>query len=269
VSDQPPDPRGDAARRAARLAGRTVHAATRELETAADEARAAAGRAEAALLAVEERLEEPRWPAAIAIAGAIVFSALLPGKLTFGPPYALPVFEAILLATLMVVAPQSRPDEPGWHRTLAICMIAVINLANVLSLAFLIDLLFNQQHNAPTATRLMLSGVLIWVTNVLVFGLWFWELDAGGPHRRLLDRAHGRRASDLLFPQMTTGDPEDAGWRPGFVDYLFVSFTTATAFSPTDTMPMSRGAKALMMCEALVSLATIGLVAARAVNIIK
>jgi len=247
-----------------------MRAAEHELSTVADEAIAVAQRgsraAETALLTMQERLEEPRWPAAIAIAAAIVFSALLPGKLTFGPPYSLPVFEAILLAVLMVVAPQSRPDEPSWHRRLAIGMIAVVNAANMLSLGFLINLLFN--HNYPNGTRLMLSGVLIWVTNVLVFALWFWELDAGGPHRRLVDRAHGRRASDLLFPQMTTGDAEDAGWRPGFVDYVFVAFTTATAFSPTDTMPMSRVAKVLMMLEALVSLATIGLVAARAVNII-
>lgn len=245
MSEQPPEP----AEHAAGIAGRAVRAAEHEL------------------LAMQERLEEPRWPAAIAIFAAIVFSALLPDKLTFGPPYSLPVFEAILLAILMVVAPQRRPEEPAWHRSLAIAMIAVINAANVLSLAFLVNLLFN--HAYANGTRLMLSGVLIWVTNILVFALWFWELDAGGPHRRLVDRAHGRRASDFLFPQLTTGDPDDAGWRPNFVDYLFVSFTTATAFSPTDTMPMSRGAKTLMMAEALVSLATIGLVAARAVNIIK
>jgi hypothetical protein len=212
-------------------------------------------------------MSEPRWPASIAVVVAILFSALLPGKLTLGPPYSLPVFEGMLLLVLTIVAPQRRPDEPTWHRTLAIGMIAVVNTANIASLGFLIDLLFTTHFSS--GTRLMLSAALIWVTNVIAFSLWYWELDAGGPHRRMVARAEGGRGSDFLFPQMTTGDPDDAAWRPEYVDYLFVSFTTATAFSPTDTMPLSRWAKALMMVESLASLTTIGLLAARAVNLIK
>ena len=220
--------------------------------------------------AVERALQtmsEPRWPASIAVVVAILFSALLPDKLTLGPPYSLPVFEGMLLLVLTIVAPQRRPDEPTWHRSLAIGMIAVVNAANIASLGFLIDLLFTTHFSS--GTRLMLSAALIWVTNVIAFSLWYWELDGGGPHRRMVARAEGGRGSDFLFPQMTTGDPDDAAWRPQYVDYLFVSFTTATAFSPTDTLPLSRWAKALMMVEALASLTTIGLLAARAVNLIK
>ena len=142
---------------------------------------------------------------------------------------------------LMIVAPQRRPDEPAWHRTLAIGMIAVVNAANIASLGFLISLLFTTHFSS--GTRLMLSAALIWVTNVIAFSLWYWELDGGGPHKRIVARAEGGRGSDFLFPQMTTGDPADAGWKPEFLDYVFVSFTTATAFSPTDTMPLSSWAK--------------------------
>ena len=106
----------------------------------------------------------------------------------------------------------------------------------------------------------------IWFTNVVIFALWFWNLDRGGPATRGLESA-GR--PDLLFPQMTSlPDEAEEAWTPGFIDYLFVSFTNATAFSPTDTMPLSPRIKLLFMLEAAVSLATVGLVAARAVNVL-
>ena len=144
-------------------------------------------------------------------------------------------------------------------------MIALVTAANIASLGFLIDLLFTTHFSS--GTRLMLSAALIWVTNVIVFSLWYWELDGGGPRR---DRAaRGRPRVRLPVPADDDPRPRDAAWRPGFVDYVFVSFTTATAFSPTDTMPLSRWAKSLMMVQALASLTTIGLLAARAVNLIQ
>jgi hypothetical protein len=264
VSDPPEQPGSGAHHASADAVRHGVEAARHE---AAELTRRGEETAERAARAGVHALSEPRWPAAIAVIIAILFSALLPDKLTLGPPYALPVFEGLLLAVLMVVAPQRRPDEPTWHRTLAIGMIAVVNAANIASLGFLIDLLFTTHFSS--GTRLMLSAALIWVTNVIAFSLWYWELDGGGPHRRLVARAQGGRGSDFLFPQMTTGDPADAAWRPEFIDYVFVSFTTATAFSPTDTMPLSRWAKVLMMIESLTSLTTIGLLAARAVNLIQ
>jgi hypothetical protein len=264
VPDQPEQPRHGAHHASADAVRHGVEAVRHDAEAAVRRGEEAAERAARKAM---HSMSEPRWPAAIAVIIAILFSALLPDKLTLGPPYALPVFEGLLLAVLMIVAPQRRPDEPTWHRTLAIGMIAVVNAANIASLGFLIDLLFTTHFSG--GTRLMLSAALIWVTNVIAFSLWYWELDGGGPHRRLVARAQGGRGSDFLFPQMTTGDPDDAAWRPEFVDYVFVSFTTATAFSPTDTMPLSRWAKLLMMIESLTSLTTIGLLAARAVNLIQ
>jgi hypothetical protein len=249
----------------------SVDAVRHRVQAAEAEAQAFARRSEEAtaqaMRTAAHAMQEPRWPAAIAVVVAILFSTLLPDKLTLGPPFALPIFEAILLVVLMIVAPQRRPDEPAWHRTLAIGMIAVVNAANIASLGFLISLLFTTHFSS--GTRLMLSAALIWITNVIAFSLWYWELDGGGPHKRIVARAEGERGSDFLFPQMTTGDPADAGWKPEFLDYVFVSFTTATAFSPTDTMPLSSWAKVLMMIESLTSLTTIGLLAARAVNLIQ
>ena len=144
-------------------------------------------------------------------------------------------------------------------------MIAVVNAANIASLGFLIDLLFTTHFSS--GTRLMLSAALIWVTNVIAFSLWYWELDRGGPHRRRARR--GRARVRLPVSADDHGDPADAGWKPEFIDYVFVSFTTATAFSPTDTMPLSSWAKSLMMVQSLTALTTIGLLAARAVNLIQ
>lgn len=212
--------------------------------------------------AVEKALQtmsEPRWPASIAVVVAILFSALLPDKLTLGPPYSLPVFEGMLLLVLTIVAPQRRPDEPTWHRTLAIGMIAVVNAANIASLGFLIDLLFTTHFSS--GTRLMLSAALIWVTNVIAFSLWYWELDGGGPHRR-------RAPRDFAFVQMTTPELAAPGWQPRFVDYLYLSFTNASAFSPSDTSPLTSRAKLLMLLQSAISIVTLILVAARAVNML-
>jgi uncharacterized membrane protein len=149
------------------------------------------------------------------------------------------------------------------RRHLALTLISVVSLANVVSLALLVHYLLKGGRAGGHA--LVLSGVVLWVTNVLTFALWYWELDRGGPVARALED-HSR--PDFLFTQMT--DPQWApdGWLPGFVDYLYVSFTNATAFSPTDTMPLSRRAKMLMAVQALAALLTIGLVVARAVNIL-
>lgn len=122
-----------------------------------------------------------------------------------------------------------------------------------------------QQCRAGAGTTLLLDALNIWVTNVIVFALWFWSTDRGGPPTcGLVKRAH----ADFLFPQMTLLDREVRDWLPGFVDYVFLAFTNATAFSPTDTLPLTQRAKLLMMAEAMISLLTIALVAARAVNIL-
>ena len=142
-------------------------------------------------------------------------------------------------------------------------MIAVITAMNFGALVELVRaLLAGKAESGPT---LLLDAVNIWVINVIVFALWFWGLDGGGPAVR---HASGKPTFEFLFPQATVVAPDAAQFTPGFVDYLFLSFTNATAFSPTDTMPLSQRAKLLMMAEAMISLLTIAFVAARAVNIL-
>ena len=149
------------------------------------------------------------------------------------------------------------------RRRIALTITAVVSIANVISLVLLSHLLLHR--TVSNGDRLIVSGVLIWLTNVLIFGLWYWEADRGGPGRRA---AGTDGPPDFLFPQMTDDRIHHPNWRPEFVDYLYVSLTNAAAFSPTDTMPLSHTAKSLMGIQSLVSLVTIGLIVSRAVNIL-
>jgi hypothetical protein len=142
-------------------------------------------------------------------------------------------------------------------------LTALVTAANVFALGALTDLLL--ERDVSDGRALIVSGTLIWLTNVSIFGLWYWEMDRGGPGQR----AEGEDGPpDFLFPQMNDDRVEPANWRPMFIDYLYVSVTNATAFSPTDTMPLSRPAKSVMGLQAVISLLTIGLVVSRAVNIL-
>jgi uncharacterized membrane protein len=145
---------------------------------------------------------------------------------------------------------------------IGISLVALITVANVVSLAELLHALL---YGSKAGGRpLVYASVPIWLTNVIVFGLWYWELDRGGPATRQLIR---HRGPDFLFPQMSTPGCSP-GWTPSFLDYLYTSFTNATAFSPTDTMPLTDWAKLLMMLQSLASLVTVAVVVSRAVNIL-
>lgn len=150
---------------------------------------------------------------------------------------------------------------------LGIVLLSVITVAVVSSLAFLIAGLL---HKREPPQELLRSAVALWISNVLVFASWYWRLDAGGPHRRDLREAHTEGA--FLFPQMMTLHPgsklASAAWKPGFVDYLFLAFNTSTAFSPTDVPVLSRWAKVMMMVQSCISLGTLAILAARAINIL-
>jgi uncharacterized membrane protein len=198
------------------------------------------------------------------VAGAIALQLLLPERVTAGPAWLLPALEAALLLGLAVAAPQRIEDEHPVRRRAALGLTAFVSAANIVSLALLNHELLH--HHAENGRELIFAGMLIWLTNVLIFALWYWETDRGGPGKR----AAGRDGPpDLLFVQMTDDSIEPRGWRPQFLDYVYVSLTNATAFSPTDTMPLSIGAKALMGVQSLVSLVTIGLIVSRAVNILQ
>lgn len=206
---------------------------------------------------------EHHWPPLLTIVAAIVLQVLLPERLTAGPTWLVPAFEGALLIVLVFVAPGMIEREHPVRRAAALGVTALVSAANIYSLVELAHYLLN--NNPAHGKQLIGSGVLIWLTNLLIFGLWYWEVDRGGPGRRA---AAQDTAPDFLFPQMSDDRIEPRGWRPGFVDYLYVSLTNATAFSPTDTMPLTQRAKGVMGLQALVSLVTLGLVIARAVNIL-
>jgi hypothetical protein len=208
--------------------------------------------------------KEPRWPASLAIIAALFFSTTLPETLTIQPGWVIPVLEGALLIPLTVTAPYRHRGEVRLIRLASLLLIALVNLAIVVSLALLVHVVLT--GGPVTGRTLIFSGVQIWLTLILVFSLWYWELDRGGP----TIRGHAdERTPDFLFPQMATHELGQADWMPGFVDYLYLSFTNATAFSPTDTMPLTPRAKVLMLGEALASITTIVMVAGRAVNILR
>jgi hypothetical protein len=208
---------------------------------------------------------EPRWPAFIAVIADGGLYTALPDALTFGPRW---LFPALVVALLL---PTVISHQAGRHRLNAIfgfLVSAILTAGLIVSLGLLVAAL--PAHKEEPA-RLLVSAAALWVTNILVFALWYWRLDAGGPHRR--DKRAGHPDGAFLFPQMTMSEEAaaEAGqqdWSPNFVDYLFLAFNTSTAFSPTDAPVLTRWAKVLMMVQSLLSLLIIALLAARAVNIL-
>lgn len=207
---------------------------------------------------------ESRWPASLAVIAALALYVTLPEHFVLGPRWIVPVLELALLVPLSIIQPRRTSDEKAWRRIAAIALIAIINFANVASLVLLVTFLTGSGAKA-SGVQLLFSSTEIWLTNIVVFALWYWELDRGGPKHRL---TASTRAADFLFPQMVTPVCAAAGWMPRFVDYFYVAFTNATAFSPTDTLPLTPAAKMLMAVQSLTSLLTVALVAARAVNIL-
>jgi uncharacterized membrane protein len=205
-------------------------------------------------------IREPRWPAFVAMLAAAGVYWALPEPLSVGPGWMLLAIILVLLIPMVVSYHRGRHDVT---RFLTFTANGVITLAMIVSLGFLIEGI-PQHREAPAA--MLRSACALWITNILVFALWYWKLDAGGPLGR--DRAAGRIKSSFLFPQMLTQDGGDPSWAPHFMDYLFLAFNTSTAFSPTDTAVLSRWAKLGMMLQSLISLTIVALLAARAVNIL-
>jgi len=200
---------------------------------------------------------EPIWHVQLAVVAAILLQVSINHHLAVGPKYAVAVIEVFLLVALTVVKPGQHSERFRLRRLLAVLLIALVSIANVGSLVLVLHaLLYGGQ---VSGRNLLSSGVAIYLTNIIIFGLWYWELDNVDDEQR-----------DFLFPQMTataeaTKQPD---WQPAFFDYLYVSITNGSAFSPTDTMPLTHRIKFLMTSQSLISLATIVLVTARAVNIL-
>jgi hypothetical protein len=212
------------------------------------------------------------WPAQLCVLGAILLQVRLPGKLIVGPSWLLPSLEGALLIGLAATTPMGRVDQDHHlRRRVAIGLIALVNAANAVSLYLLAHELLHIGKLKVTGTSLILSGIAIWLTNLLIFALWYWQLDRGGPANRLRhpDPTTPEGHPDFIFPEMDGGRPyTPASWTPGFLDYVSIAATTATAFSPTDTMPNSQRAKVLMNVQGLISLVTLGLIISRAVGIL-
>ncbi|HEY4979467.1 MAG TPA: hypothetical protein VII25_09905 [Candidatus Acidoferrum sp.] len=203
---------------------------------------------------------EPRWPAFIAMLAASGVYLALPEPMSVGPSWMLLGIIAILLIPIVI---SHRKGRFVIARNLAFVANALITVAMIASLIVLIKGIPNHSE-APR--DLLRSASALWFTNVLVFALWYWKLDAGGPTGRD-NRADGLNSS-FLFPQMLSQGESDPNWTPQFIDYLFLAFNTSTAFSPTDTAVLSRWAKMGMMLQSLISLMIVTLLAARAVNIL-
>jgi len=194
----------------------------------------------------------------------LALRTVLPDHLVGPARWPLVGLALALFAVLVVANPGRISRESVLLRWVGLGLIAVISIANAWSVTLLVDWLVTSSPG-PSATELLRSGAVIWLTNVLVFALWYWELDRGGPAARAVGR---RDLPDFQFAQMTDSSLAPAEWEPQLVDYLYLSFTNATAFSPTDVLPLSRWAKLIMMLQSAVSLVVVALVISRAINVL-
>jgi uncharacterized membrane protein len=208
---------------------------------------------------------EPRWPAAIAVLAVGGLYLALPPFLIIGPRW---LFPAVVIALLVPTVISHRARKHSLNRILGFTVTGLVTIGMIVSVGLLIAAL---PAHKETPTELLISATALWFTNILVFALWYWRLDAGGPHGR--DSRPGHPDGAFLFPQMTMRPEEKVAarqhtWSPNFVDYLFIAFNTSTAFSPTDVPVLARWGKLMMMLQSLISLTVLVLLAARAVNIL-
>jgi uncharacterized membrane protein len=198
--------------------------------------------------------EVRRWPATVAFVLLGAAYALVSDRLTFGPPWWLLVVAVLVVIGANVLRWRGFLDATRWF---VMAGLAVVTLTISVSAVYLV---FGLLKHTADAGELLQGGALIWFSNMLTFALWYWEVDGGGPAYR---HASGRGSTDFAFPQRVL---DETGWMPDFLDYAFLAFNTSTAFSPTDTMVLARRAKALMMYQSVISLVTVVVLVARAIN---
>jgi uncharacterized membrane protein len=203
---------------------------------------------------------EHRWPALIAIVIAVVFYALLPPNIEVIPRWIVPLAAALLLIPLTILNPQRFTRETAWSRWMSIGLAFGLALVNQVEVVTIVRELLQGSSNASLA---LLTALQVWVTNVIAFGLIYWELDRSGPFARRMGSATA--SPDFRFPQEDSGP---TSWQSGFFDYLYFSLSNQMAFSPTDAMPLTSRAKALMGIQAFTGYVLLALVIARAVNIV-
>jgi hypothetical protein len=206
---------------------------------------------------------ESRWTVIAAVAVAVLLQVVLPNRFSAGHR-AVPLLELFLVIGLWIAHPHKTGRAPSWMRPASLLLIGMITATNAWSAVRLVQQII--QGRQDDAVALLSSGAAIWVTNIILFALWYWEFDRGGP----LNRAQGKAEHpDFSFPQMQNPELSAPHWEPNFPDYLYVSFTNACSFSPTDTMPLARWAKMTMMAQSAISLIVIALVISRAVGLFK
>jgi uncharacterized membrane protein len=199
-----------------------------------------------------------------AVLAAMLLTYLLPAGLRLGPKWLLPLLEGVLLVAVVVADPGAITRRSALLRALSVGLVAVLVFNSLWTTVQLIDDLLQGGPTTNSASALLSAGAIVWVSNNIAFALLYWELDSGGA----ATRAHRLPAhADFAFPQQMNPSLAPAGWRPRFIDYLYLGFTNAIAFSPTDTMPLVPWAKVAMTVQSLISLAILGLVIARAVNV--
>jgi hypothetical protein len=209
-------------------------------------------------------LGEARWPMASAVLAAMALTFLLPDSVRLGPKWLLPLIEGLLLVAVIVGDPGRIDRRSRALRAISVALVFVLAFATLWATGQLINDLIHGGPETNSASDLLEAGTVVWVSNCLAFALLYWELDGGGAAAR----AHGAADHlDLAFPQQLNPHIAAPNWRPRFIDYLYLGFTNATAFSPTDVMPLVPWAKITMAVQAVISLAILGLVIARAVNV--
>ena len=215
---------------------------------------------------------ENRLPPALAVVVAALTYGVLPETLVVGPRFAIPAVELVLLAALLLTNPRRMVRQARWSRVVSIVLACVVITTNMVALGMLVTTLTS---SGTDGMALLVGGMQVWVTNVIGFGLLFWEVDRGGPVARHTLARDRLPMADWRFSQdenrdtvreVSAGSSDRSDWRPVFFDYLYVSLTNSSAFSPTDTMPLTARAKALMGVEASAALLTSLLVVARAIG---
>lgn len=201
---------------------------------------------------------------AAAVAAAMVLTFLMPDEIRVGPNWLLPSVEGVLLIAVIVADPGAINRRSRLLRTSSIVLVLILVLNALWSTGELIDDLIHGGSVTNSASALLEAGGIVWVSNNIAFALLYWDLDGGGAAARVLQPS---RRIDLAFPQEINPRLATPDWRPRFIDYLYLGFTNATAFSPTDVMPLTPWAKVAMMFQSLISLSILGLVIARAVNV--
>ena len=213
---------------------------------------------------------ESRWPVLVALISAIVMQGAIPRRYTVVPRWPLLAMEVALVLVLLIINPVRLTRATRLGKGASLLLLAAITIDNTAS-AVVLDYHILTGTVSNDAALLLGSGAAVFITNIIVYGIWYWEIDLGGPFARagVTERTPERRYPDFLFPQMDVRRLAPKDWEPRFLDYLYVSLTNVMAFSPTDTMPLTRRAKGMMSLQALVAVSTIALVFARAVNVLR